>query len=57
MYSILRNLLFNFDAEAIHHFSMKVLEAASKMQPSKKYLTTNLNLTIPIIQTGFWFAF
>jgi dihydroorotate dehydrogenase len=29
MYSLLRNLLFNFDAEAVHHFSMNALKRIS----------------------------
>ena len=32
MYSLLRNILFNFDAEEVHHFSMNVIKTASKIK-------------------------
>ncbi len=31
MYSLLRDILFNFDAEAVHHFSMEALKQGSKL--------------------------
>lgn len=36
MYSLLRDILFQFDAEAVHHFSMQALKAAMKLQPVKE---------------------
>lgn len=39
MYSLLRNILFNFDAEKVHHFSMNFLQAACKVEPVQKFLS------------------
>jgi dihydroorotate dehydrogenase len=39
MYSLLRNILFNFDAEKVHHFSMNFLQTACKAEPVQKFLS------------------
>jgi dihydroorotate dehydrogenase len=39
MYQLLRNILFNFDAEAVHHFSMKSLSAISQVPIVQQQLT------------------
>lgn len=38
MYSLIRNLLFNFDAEAVHYFSMNSLKRASRIPLLQKML-------------------
>ncbi|WP_207492217.1 quinone-dependent dihydroorotate dehydrogenase [Aridibaculum aurantiacum] len=38
MYKLLRNLLFNFDAEAVHHFSMNSLQIVGNLKPAQKIL-------------------
>jgi dihydroorotate dehydrogenase len=43
MYPLLRNILFNFDAEAAHHFSMKALHYAFKIDLIKKTLVKSFN--------------
>jgi dihydroorotate dehydrogenase len=47
MYSLLRNLLFNFDAEAVHYFSMNSLKRFSKIQLFQKLLATNFQFEHP----------
>ncbi|MDB5191420.1 MAG: quinone-dependent dihydroorotate dehydrogenase [Segetibacter sp.] len=44
MYQLLRNILFNFDAEAVHHFSMKALKGASEVEFINKALFNNFSL-------------
>jgi dihydroorotate dehydrogenase len=41
MYSLLRDLLFNFDAEAVHHFSMNCLRQVNHFQFFQKLLEKN----------------
>lgn len=43
MYPLLRNILFNFDAEDAHHFSMKALHYAFKIDLIKKTLVKSFN--------------
>jgi dihydroorotate dehydrogenase len=38
MYSLLRDILFNFDAESVHHFSMNALHSACKINPVQNAL-------------------
>lgn len=47
MYSLLRNLLFNFDAEAVHHFSMNCLKGISHVDILQKILAKNLQFEHP----------
>lgn len=47
MYPLLRNILFNFDAEAVHHFSMKSLSLAAKVPIIRKQLSQNLQFNYP----------
>ncbi|MCW3107486.1 MAG: quinone-dependent dihydroorotate dehydrogenase [Segetibacter sp.] len=47
MYSLLRNLLFNFDAEAVHHFSMNSLKQVSSIDGFKKILAKNFQFEHP----------
>lgn len=41
MYNALRNLLFNFDAEGVHHISMKALQKACSIPAIKNMLSGN----------------
>lgn len=36
MYALLRDILFNFDAESVHHFSMNALKSLSKVELLQK---------------------
>ncbi|MBA4140774.1 MAG: quinone-dependent dihydroorotate dehydrogenase [Segetibacter sp.] len=45
MYPLLRNILFNFDAEDVHHFSMSALHYACKINFIKSTLTNSFNST------------
>lgn len=38
MYSLLRDILFNFDAEQVHYFSMNALKTISKVDAVQKFL-------------------
>jgi len=38
MYPLIRNILFNFDPEAVHYFSMNALKTACNLTPVKKLL-------------------
>ena len=44
MYQLLRDILFNFDAEAVHHFSMKALKGASDINFLNKEITKNFSV-------------
>src|SRR4051812_12073082 len=44
MYSLLRNILFNFDAEDVHHFSMNALRSLSNMQYVRKLIADHLQV-------------
>ncbi|MCW3081143.1 quinone-dependent dihydroorotate dehydrogenase [Segetibacter sp.] len=47
MYSLLRNLLFNFDAEAVHHFSMDSLKRLSEVPVFQELLAKNFRFDYP----------
>ncbi len=47
MYSLLRSLLFNFDPEAVHYFSMNALRYANKIQPLKQLLESTYGCSHP----------
>lgn len=47
MYSLLRNLLFNFDAEEVHHFSMNSLKHITRLEVVQKILAKNLQVNHP----------
>lgn len=47
MYSLLRNILFNFDAEDVHHFSMNALSAVTSVAPVQKLLAKSFNYSHP----------
>ncbi|MGI8637879.1 MAG: quinone-dependent dihydroorotate dehydrogenase, partial [Segetibacter sp.] len=44
MYSLLRNLLFNFDAESVHHFSMNSLKNLSNIPVLQNILAKNFQI-------------
>src|SRR4051812_19178165 len=47
MYSFLRDILFNFDAEAVHYFSMNTLKSVSKVGIVKRMLEKNFQYNEP----------
>jgi len=47
MYSLLRNLLFNFDAEAVHHFSMDTMKSMNNMGALKNLLLKSFQFDDP----------
>jgi dihydroorotate dehydrogenase len=47
MYSLLRNILFNFDAESVHHFSMNSLKRLSTIPILQKILAKNFQFDYP----------
>ena len=47
MYSVLRNLLFNFDPEDVHHFSMNTLKRISDVGIFEKILTKSFGFDHP----------
>src|SRR5690349_14731612 len=47
MYQLLRNILFFFPAEEIHHFSMNMLRAGCSVKPIEKLLEKNFSVTHP----------
>jgi dihydroorotate dehydrogenase len=50
MYSILRDILFNFDAEDVHYFSMNVLKGMSKVDGLQNLLSKNFNFHHPSLE-------
>lgn len=47
MYSALRDILFNFDAEGVHHFSMNAFQLATKVEPVQKALAKTYQFNHP----------
>jgi len=50
MYSLLRNLLFNFDAESVHYFAMNAMKTASGIAPLQKLLSKEFQFSHPSLQ-------
>lgn len=50
MYSLLRNILFNFDAEDVHYFSMNALKNASKIDALQKLLAKSFQCNHPSLE-------
>jgi len=53
MYKLLRNILFLFPAEAVHHFSMKSLKLICKIPGCKKIITKLFSPTFNIQHSTF----
>lgn len=47
MYALLRNILFNFDAEDVHHFSMNVLKSISNIEFLRKMMADHFQYHHP----------
>ncbi|HEX8461062.1 MAG TPA: quinone-dependent dihydroorotate dehydrogenase [Segetibacter sp.] len=47
MYSVLKNLLFNFDAEAVHHFSMDAMKSVNNISALQNLLVKNFQFDVP----------
>jgi dihydroorotate dehydrogenase len=47
MYSLLRNLLFNFDAEAVHHFSMGTMKSVNNIGVFQNLLAKTFQCDTP----------
>jgi dihydroorotate dehydrogenase len=54
MYSFLRNILFNFDAEAVHHFSMKTLSTVSQIPIVQQQLTKSFSFSDPVLKKNIF---
>jgi dihydroorotate dehydrogenase len=52
MYSLLRNILFNFDAEGVHDFSMNALHIATRFDVIKKQLAQSYQFDHPSLNTN-----
>lgn len=50
MYKTLRNILFNFDPEAVHHFSMNSLRTMGSLAPARKILSTAFSYNHPALE-------
>ncbi|HEX8335019.1 MAG TPA: quinone-dependent dihydroorotate dehydrogenase [Segetibacter sp.] len=50
MYHLLRNILFNLDAEAAHHFSMKSLSTISQIPIVQQQLTKTFSFHNPLLK-------
>lgn len=51
MYRLLRNILFNFDAEKVHYLSMNLLHHACNLGAVKKIISTAYQFPHPSLQT------
>lgn len=50
MYAMLRNILFNFDAEDVHHFSMNTIKSVSKVEVLQKLLANEFQYHNPALE-------
>jgi dihydroorotate dehydrogenase len=50
MYSLLRQLLFNFPPEKVHHFSMNILRDVNRFSPARTLLKKNFSTSHPSLQ-------
>jgi dihydroorotate dehydrogenase len=50
MYSLVRNLLFNFDPEEVHYFSMNAFAAANKLGIAESYLSKTFQCDHPSLE-------
>ncbi|TDH19843.1 quinone-dependent dihydroorotate dehydrogenase [Segetibacter sp. 3557_3] len=59
MYALLRNMLFRFDAEGVHYFSMNALRTAGRLAPVKHLIEKQFRVSNPTLKTelfGLHFA-
>ena len=49
-YPLVRNILFGFDAEAVHYFAMNSLKKGCSVQPVKKLLQSSFQFNHPSLQ-------
>lgn len=50
MYSLLRDILFNFDAELVHHFAMSGMKTLSKSEVLQKLMAKNFQFNSPLLE-------
>src|SRR3982751_4527278 len=50
MYPFLRDILFNFDAEAVHYFSMNLMKRASNVAALQKMLAHDFQFSHPSLE-------
>ncbi len=50
MYAVLRDILFNFDAEDVHHFSMNAIKSVSKVDIFQKLLAKTFQYFDPSLE-------
>ncbi len=49
MYTLLRNILFNFDAENVHHFSMNALKSISNIEFLRQMMADHFQFDHPLL--------
>jgi dihydroorotate dehydrogenase len=54
MYQMLRQLLFNFPPESVHHFSMNILKDVNKLPALKNILKKNFSVQHPCLQKNIF---
>jgi len=54
MYPLIRQLLFNFDPERVHHFSMNTLRDVNKFSPVRNILRSSFSLQHPALEKNLW---
>ena len=50
MYNLLRNILFNFDAEGVHHFSMNLLKNVGNISLANQLISKGFSLEHPSLE-------
>lgn len=50
MYALLRDILFNFDAEKVHYFSMNAMKSASKVDLVQSFFAKNFQYHNPVLE-------
>ena len=50
MYNLLRNILFNFDAEGVHHFSMNLLKNVGNISFANQLISKGFSLEHPSLE-------
>jgi dihydroorotate dehydrogenase len=54
MYSLVRDILFNFDAESVHHFSMNAFKTANKFSPARLLLEKQFQFRHPSLERNLF---
>ena len=54
MYNLLRNILFNFDAEGVHHFSMNLLKNVGNISFANQLISKGFSLEHPSLERNLF---